>query len=146
MTSKRSQPSFRMKRKKRSYDRTERVSQQIHEILALLILTELQDPRTQDVQISGVEVTQDMRQARVFFLLLNSEDEREIELAGAGLNRACGFLRRALGERMTIKHTPELSFEYDVSVKNARRIEELLEEVNNEDRPENDFESDSSDE
>ncbi len=128
-----------MKRKKRSYERSERVGQQIHEILASLILSELQDPRTQDVQISGVEVTPDMRQARVFFLLLNSEDEREIELAGSGLNRACGFLRRALGDRMTIKHTPELTFEYDVSVKNARRIEELLEEVNNEDRPENNF-------
>ena len=135
-----------MKRKKRSYERSERVGQQIHEILALLVLSELQDPRIKDVQISGVEITPDMRQARIFFLLLNSEDEREIELATIGLNRASGFLRRSLGEKMSIKHTPEISFEYDVSVQNARRIEQLLEEVNNEDRPENDFESDSSDE
>ena len=123
-----------MKRKKRSYARSERVGQQIHEILASLVLSELQDPRTRDVQISGIEVTPDMRQARVFFLLLNSEDERDIELATSGLNRATGFLRRALGERMTIKHTPEISFEYDVSVQNARRIEALLEEVKREQR------------
>lgn len=124
-----------MKRKKRAYARTERVGQQIHEILAGLILTELQDPRVREVQISGVEVTPDMRIARVFFLLLNSEDEFEIESASAGLNRASGFLRKNLGERISIKHIPELNFEYDVSVQNARKIEALLEEVKNEKRP-----------
>lgn len=110
-------------------DRTERVGQQIHEILASLILFEVENPRLQRVQITDVDVTGDLRIANVYYVVIDRESPEPDEAVRNALSRTSGFLRSRLGDRLRMKHTPELRFEYDESIERGRRIEALLEEV-----------------
>jgi ribosome-binding factor A len=130
-------------KKKRAYKRTDRVGQNMLELLASMLLVDVKDPRVAQVQIMAVDVTSDLRYAKVFYILL---DKREPDPeAQDGLQRAAGFLRRELGDRLTMRYVPELKFEYDQSVERGRRIEDLLktieplpdmdEEVDEEDLP-----------
>jgi ribosome-binding factor A len=130
-------------KKKRAYKRTDRVGQNMLELLASMLLVDVKDLRVAQVQIMAVDVTSDLRYAKVFYILL---DKREPDPeAQDGLQRAAGFLRRELGDRLTMRYVPELKFEYDQSVERGRRIEDLLktieplpdmdEEVDEEDLP-----------
>lgn len=97
------------------------------ELLANLVLVDVKDPRVSQVQLMAVDVTSDMRYAKVFYVLL---DQREPDPeAQEGLERAAGFLRRELGDRLTMRYVPELKFEYDQSVERGRRIEDLLKTI-----------------
>lgn len=112
-----------------SYDRSDRVSQKLHEILGRLMLTELRDPRLQRVEITGVDVSPDIKHATVYWVMYGEEEEGEREAAAGGLERATGYLKREVAERLDTKYTPDLAFEYDESIERGRRIEELLEEA-----------------
>ena len=118
-----------MKRNNRGYARIERVGQQIHEVLAVLVLTEVSDPRVRDIQITGVDVAPDLRTAKVYFVMLASDDAAAIEGAAEGLERASGYLRKMLSERVSLKYLPALTFVYDQSIEEGRKIENLLAEV-----------------
>jgi ribosome-binding factor A len=110
-------------------ERTDRVGQQIHEVLASLFLFEVEDPRLQKVQLTGVEVTGDLRIANVYYVVIDRESPEPEESVRKALDRSTGFLRKMLGDRLRMKHTPELRFHYDESIARGRRIEALLEEV-----------------
>jgi len=97
------------------------------ELLASMLLVDVKDPRVAQVQLMAVDVTSDLRYAKVFYILL---DKREPDPeAQDGLQRAAGFLRRELGDRLTMRYVPELKFEYDQSVERGRRIEDLLKTI-----------------
>lgn len=114
-------------KKKRAYKRTDRVGQNMLELLASMLLVDVKDPRVAQVQLMAVDVTSDLRYAKVFYILL---DKREPDPeAQDGLQRAAGFLRRELGDRLTMRYVPELKFEYDQSVERGRRIEDLLKTI-----------------
>jgi len=114
-------------KKKRAYKRTDRVGQNMLELLASMLLVDVKDPRVSQVQLMAVDVTSDLRYAKVFYILL---DKREPDPeAQDGLQRAAGFLRRELGDRLTMRYVPELKFEYDQSVERGRRIEDLLKTI-----------------
>lgn len=116
----------------RGYDRTDRVSQKLHEILARLLLEEVRDPRVRNVEITDVEVSPDLRHAQVFWVVIEREGEDGRAEAGEGLQTAKGFLKREIGERLETKFTPELDFRFDDSLERGRRIDELLEDVSGE--------------
>ncbi|MEZ4462032.1 MAG: 30S ribosome-binding factor RbfA [bacterium] len=103
---------------------TDRVSQNMLEVLANLLITDVKDPRVENVQITAVDVTPDLRYAKVFYVLLDKREPDDD--AQDGLERAGGFLRRELGDRLTMRYVPELRFEYDESVERGRRMDELL--------------------
>lgn len=108
--------------------RKDRVGQQIHEEIAQILQGgALKDPRVGYVTFTGVKVDQEIRQATVFFTVIG--DEAAIKSSLEGLNAARGFLRRELGQRLQIRHTPELHFKYDPSVANGARIESLISQV-----------------
>ena len=114
-------------KKKRAYKRTDRVGQNMLELLASMLLVDVKDPRVAQVQLMAVDVTSDLRYAKVFYILL---DKREPDPeAQDGLQRAAGFLRRELGDRLTMRYVPELKFEYDQSVERGHRIEDLLKTI-----------------
>ena len=113
-----------------SYDRTDRVSQKLHEILARLLLREVRDPRVQGVEVTDVEVTPDLKHARVFWVLIQESEESDRREANEGLEAAKGYLQREIGGKLDTKYTPELDFRFDESIERGRRIEELLEDVN----------------
>lgn len=111
----------------RGFQREKRVAQQLHEVIARLLLTELDDPRIQMVQIIDVEVTPDLRYATVYYVMLD-EREPSDEVQG-GLDAAVGFIKREIGKRLDLKYVPEVEFEYDVSVERGRRMEALIDEL-----------------
>ena len=109
--------------KRRDFSRAERIADQIQRELAELVDREVSDPRVGAVTLSGVEVSPDLRNAKVFVTPALATDVQEtIE----GLAGAAGFLRRKLGERLRMKHLPKLQFEYDPTLDTATRIGQLL--------------------
>lgn len=108
-------------------NRTGRVSEQIKKELSVLIQTELKDPRIGFITLTGVEVTSDLSQAKVYLSIFGDEESKQASLKG--LDKANGFLRTELGKRMRLRHTPELIFKMDESIAYGSRIEKLLGDI-----------------
>jgi len=109
---------------KREFHRQDRVADQIQRELAILIQHEVKDPRIGMVTVTGVEVSKEYENARVFFTVLGDDNVRQITTQG--LAKAAGFLRRELAHRLKLRVTPELHFIYDTSIDNAARMSELI--------------------
>lgn len=107
--------------------RLARLNEQLKRELAMLIRTDVRDPRVGVVTVTAVDVTNDLSLARVFVRAIGSESE--IVEALEGLNAAAPFLRAALGKELTIRRIPELRFQRDKSLEHAMRIEEILSDV-----------------
>ena len=90
-----------------------------------MILTQLKDPRVRGVNVTGVEVTDDLQHARVFYVVAQGADRAE---AQCGLDRAAGFLRHELRARLRLRYAAELRFVLDEAPERAARIEALLRE------------------
>ena len=109
--------------KKKGFQRSDRVAEQVRRDLADLIRRDLKDPRVGMISLTAVELTPDYAHAKVFYATLNSEHLEEIE---RGLKRASGFLRRELGRRIHIHTLPELHFVYDNSIERGASLSLLI--------------------
>lgn len=108
--------------------RASRVAEEIKKEVTQMLRDELKDPRIGFVTVTSVEVTPDIRYARIFVSVLGSaEDTKQTLIA---LNNARGFIRSELGKRIRLRYTPEVEFRFDESIKHGARIMELLVEVN----------------
>ena len=107
--------------------RTERLAEELREEVAQMITAELKDPRIGFVTVTRVSLGPDLRQARIFVGVLGTEKQRQASLAG--LKQASGFMRRALGQRLRLRHTPELLFQYDEGLDASDRVARLLDEI-----------------
>ena len=107
--------------------RTERLAGQVREELARMIMSGLKDPRIGFVTVTRVALTEDLRLARISVGVLGDQAQRAKTMAG--LRQASGFLRRELGKRLRVRHTPELAFEYDEGLDATARVARLLEEI-----------------
>lgn len=112
--------------------RVGRVGEQIKKELSQIIQTELKDPRVGFLTITGVDVTNDLSQARVYLSVLGDEQQKEESLKA--IMKASGFIRSELGRRIRLRHTPELLFKFDESIEYGGRIEALLRQLNDEER------------
>lgn len=113
--------------------RTNRLEEEIREEVAKIIAGELKDPRIGFVTVTGVQLTPDLRHARINVGVLGDQAARDKSLAG--LRQAAGFVRRELGRRLRIRHTPEVAFQYDKGLDATDRVARLLDEVAAEDAP-----------
>jgi ribosome-binding factor A len=109
--------------------RTEKVQKLAQEVLGESIQT-LKDPRIGFATVTGVKISPDLRQARVFVSVLGSEDEQRSTMAG--LESAKSHLRSDLGRQVRMKYLPDLIFELDHSPEEAQRMEELLKRIHEE--------------
>ena len=108
--------------------RTARVSELLRDEISALLLREVKDPRISGlVSIVSVDVSPDLRQARVFVSVLGSSEEQEATLRG--LRAAEGFLRGQLGERLTMRRIPALRFQQDRSIEQGSRILRIMAEL-----------------
>ena len=107
--------------------RQRRVAELVHRELGLLLMREVRDPRLADVTITEVRMTPDLLIARVYFTVLGGDEEARDALTA--LERANGFLRSSLANRVRLRSAPELAFELDNSAAYAQRIDELLAQV-----------------
>ncbi len=123
-----------MPHSKKGYKRSERVGQQLHEVIATVLLTDISDPRVQQVQVTDVEVSSDLQNATVYYVLL---DQREpSEDTQQGLERAASYIKHELGNRLKLRFIPHLAFIYDESVERGRRMDELLSDLDTGDQEE----------
>ncbi len=112
------------------YKRSDRVADLLHKENAELVFRSVKDPRTANTTISGVEVSTDLKHARVFFCIMGgSADEDAKRNAGSGLEKAKGFIRMELGRRLSLRYVPQIEFEYDTSFEYGDKIERLLKEL-----------------
>jgi ribosome-binding factor A len=107
--------------------RLARLNEQLKREIAGLLRTRVRDPRIDLVTVTGVAVSRDLAVARVFVRLGGEEKDRADSLDG--LEAAAPFLRGTLGKVLHVRRIPELRFEEDRSLERARRIEEILAEV-----------------
>jgi ribosome-binding factor A len=98
---------------KTGYSRAERVADQIRMEVADILMRRIKDPRVRSVTVTDVELTNDLRIARVFVTALGTEAETKDVFAG--LSKASGFIRSELGRRLTLRYLPEVVFHKDVS-------------------------------
>lgn len=110
--------------------RVGRVGEQLKKELSQIIQMELKDPGIGFITVTGVEVTNDLSQAKVYISVLGSDEQKEATLKA--LSRGKGFLRTELGKRMRLRHVPDLLFHFDSSIEYGSRIEQLLETLNQE--------------
>lgn len=114
--------------------RAERLAEEIREQVARMIASDLKDPRIGFVTVTRVELANDLGHARVHVGVLGGEAERRKTLAA--LQQASGFVRRELGKRLRIRHTPEVDFRYDKGLDATDRVARLLEAERQRDRVE----------
>lgn len=107
--------------------RTLKAAEAIREVVSMAILTDLRDPRVQDVTVTHVEVSPDMRQAKIFVSIMG--DEAKQKLCLHGLRSSAGYLQSKIAQRIDTRYTPQIQFEIDLGVKNSIAIAKILNEV-----------------
>jgi ribosome-binding factor A len=107
--------------------RVQKAAEAIREVVSMAILAELKDPRIQGVTVLRVEVTPDMRQAKVFVSVMGDEVCQRLTLRG--LQSAAGFLQSKVANRIDTRYTPRLEFQLDLGVKKSIEIAAILERV-----------------
>ena len=108
--------------------RSERVAEGIREEVATFLAEDAKDPRILGmVTVTGVDVSRDLRHAKVYVSIMGSEEERRATLEG--LESAAGHLRSRIGRALRLRVAPEITFRYDETVARAARIEALLAEL-----------------
>jgi len=113
--------------------RSERLEGQIRSDISELLQRDVTDPRLSNsamISITDVDLTEDLRYARIYVSILGGDEQ--VREAFAGLRHAAGFLRRGLAQRMTMRYVPEISFHLDQSVARGARVLELLRELGEE--------------
>src|SRR4030042_6792758 len=107
--------------------RVEKAAEAVREVVSWAILTELNDPRVRDVTVTYVEVSGDMRQAKVHVSIMGDETKQKLGLRG--LQHAAGFLQSKLSARVDTRYTPRIEFLLDQGVKQSIEISRILREV-----------------
>jgi ribosome-binding factor A len=113
--------------------RVRRVEKAVREELASMLAHEVKDPGAAGTVVTRVELTNDLRSAKVHVRVLEGGDDpaRRASLVAA-LGRATGMLRREVTQRLQLRSAPELRFVYDDGMDNTTRVEQLLAEIDSE--------------
>ncbi|MEM9058710.1 MAG: 30S ribosome-binding factor RbfA [Pseudomonadota bacterium] len=116
----------------REFHRSQRVGQQVHRLLGEIVQREIKDPRVGFATLTAVEVSRDIRYAKVYFSLLdeNADPEEALEV----LQGAAGYLRGLLGRELNVRSVPELKFLHDDSVRRGQRMSALIDSAVDADR------------
>ena len=109
--------------------RIERLNHTYQEEISMIIMEEIKDEDIKFVTITGVEVTNDLSFAKVYYTIL---DDKKKEKTQDALNKASSFIRKKLAERIEIRHTPELKFIYDSSEEYGTHIDKIIEKIHEE--------------
>ena len=107
--------------------RVQKAAEAIREVVSMAILTELKDPRVSDVTVTYVEVSPDLRQAKVHVSVMGNDKKQELCLRG--LKHAAGFLQSCVNSRIETRYTPRIVFVLDEGVKKSIEITRILRDV-----------------
>ena len=112
--------------------RIEKLQELIKQEMGKMLLKELKDPRIGFVTVTDVEMTGDLREAKIYVSVMGGEEQVKTSLEG--LNSALGFIRREIGHRIRLRFTPEISFALDTSLDYGDHIQKLLLQVEGENK------------
>ena len=110
----------------REFSRNQRLGNQLLRTLSELLRFETKDPRIGNVSLTAVDLSRDLSIARVYFSLLDPNQDPAPTLEALG--NASGFLRSKLGKAIKVRHVPELRFVHDDSAAEAVRISRLIDQ------------------
>ncbi len=111
------------------YGRAERVSGLIQQTLSEILQKSIKDPRLKSVSITGVKMTGDLKLARIYFVTTDEISTREE--ASAGFQKAHGFIKHALAQKLELRYMPDLHFFYDESIDYGMHIDSVLKRLHN---------------
>jgi ribosome-binding factor A len=107
--------------------RPQRIALQIQHEVSLMLARNMKDRRVGFVTVTGVQMTPDLRHAKIFISLMGGEEEKKESLAT--LNHAAGWIRHELGQRIRMKFVPDIIFLMDTSQDYGERIDRLIDEI-----------------
>lgn len=113
-----------------SSKRSLQVSDLIRRELSAILMRETSDLRLTKLSIIEVDVSRDLRCARIYYSLLDAD--QALEGTQKALDKGTGFLRRRIAERVSLRYIPRFEFIYDKTLEKAQRMNELLKDVNHE--------------
>ena len=105
--------------------KNERINSNLQKEISYIIANEVKNPNIKFVTITACDVTNDLSYARVYFTTLGDSNDTL-----KGLKSAKGYIRKALADRIELRHIPELEFIYDESIEYGKKIEDKIKEIN----------------
>ena len=108
--------------------RVERVAERVRMELTTLLTRAVRDPAVSGVTITHVSMSPDLQLARIYYTVLAGSNRRD---TARGLRRAKTYLRRAIGQRIQLRHVPELRFMYDETLERQDRLAQIFAEIEN---------------
>ena len=110
--------------------RPERVQEALRQEISRIVQNEIKDPRLGFLTITGVELTRDLRYARVYFSVLGEEKDKKLALKG--LNSAKGYIKGLLSDRIKLRYMPDIEFKIDESLEHTKKILDILDKIKKE--------------
>lgn len=107
--------------------RAGRLAEAIKKEISDILYNDIKDPRVGFVTITSVDVSPDLRYAKVYASVLGSGEQQKASTEA--LNRATGYIRSEIGKRIRLRYTPEISFQLDTSIERGTRVIKLIKEV-----------------
>lgn len=120
---------------KKGFSRGERISTIIQQVISRILLREISDPRLEMVTISGVDMSDDLRFANIYFTVTGGD--KKIKDAQKGFESAAGFLRKSLAKEIDLRFTPQLRFYPDGSFDYGAKIDSILKSIDKKDAEDN---------
>lgn len=113
--------------------RIEKLQELIKQETSKMLLYDIKDPRIGFVTVTDVEMTGDLREAKIYVSIMGNAEQ--IKDTMDGLNSALGFVRREIGKRIRLRFTPEISFAPDKSLDYSEHIQKILLQIEKERAP-----------
>jgi ribosome-binding factor A len=113
--------------------RAVRVGDQLLKEMAGLLMLKVRDPRVKGITLTGIHLSNDLKNARVYFSVLG--DDQAVRDAQAGLDSAKGYIKREIGFRLALKYIPDIVFKHDRTLEMGDHMEKLFETLKSEETP-----------
>ena len=110
--------------------RAVRVGDQILRFIAELLMNTIRDPRVKKVTLTGINLSNDLKNARIYFSVMGSD--ADVKDAYAGLESARGFIKRQLGSGLELRYVPDIVFDHDPTLETGNRLEQLFKKIQDE--------------
>ena len=114
--------------------RAVRVGDQILKEMALLFMNRVNDPRVKNATLTGIHLSDDLKNARVYYSVIG--DNTEIRNTQAGLDSAKGFIKREISLRVNLKYMPDIVFKHDPTLEMGTQMEKLFDKIKSEESTE----------
>ena len=113
-----------------STQRPGRVQEALRQEISKIVQGEMKDPRIGFIPITKVDLTKDLRYARIYFSILGEDKEKKLALRG--LNNAKGYIKGLLADRIKLRYMPEIAFAIDESLEHTKHIYDILDQIKKE--------------